>query len=227
MRTERIPSWLGWLAILCSVTGISALGLLQHLVPSDDTWAANLPWPARLVILLLIVVTGAIWYLKAQLASATELAGGTVVSAAGRSATSKRFARATLRSLKIFAGDLSWLEEDLTVYRDLRTQRNVNIQILTDTPAATAIQAGKAHGIQFRAYPSGATAPLKASISDDDGEHSESRAFVVHRRTPRPGEPDHNGYGYWMKEYHGSKEYAVIKAMSELFDILFAQGEPL
>ncbi|CAN5780050.1 hypothetical protein BH09VER1_BH09VER1_17630 [soil metagenome] len=152
------------------------------------------------------------------------LAGnGAYVDRSERSAVSQGFAASVLRKLDIFAGDLSWLKEDLEVYKELR-KRGVHVRILTDTQNASAIPLGKRIGIEFRTYVGPGSTPLKASISDVD-EETESRAFVVKRYTPRTNA--RNGYDYWIKVYHGASEFAPIKAMAALFDLLFQKGKPL
>lgn len=206
---------------VCSITGISLLGIVGS-TPGGS------PIPAFALVLLGAILVGslfAVWILRASLVKEMELRDGRIVSASNRSQASRAFASGTLRTLRIFAGDLSWLEEDLSAYRDL-VSRRVTIQILTDTPAASAVPVGKALGIEFREYPGGIEAPLKASISDAE-EESEARALVVKRRTFRPGSKRGGEYCYWMKEYHGSVEYAAIRAMMLLFDDKFTAGRPL
>lgn len=70
------------------------------------------------------------------------------------------------------------------------------------------------------------SAPIKASITDTDDE-TECRALVVRRRTPRRRVRQGESYEYWMKFYHGSKEYPIIKAMALLFEKLWEKGRPL
>ncbi len=206
---------------VCSITGISLLGIVgfyseQPLIPAPVVAVTGL---------ILAGLAVAVWMLRGRLVREMELREGRIITVHDRSSASRSFTGGTLRTLRVFAGDLSWLEEDLAAYRAL-IERGVTIQILTDAPAARAIPVGKALGIQFREYPRGMEAPLKASVSDAE-EESESRALVVKRRTHRPGTTGGGEYGYWMKEYHGSIEYAAIRSMMLLFDEFFAVGSPL
>jgi hypothetical protein len=146
---------------------------------------------------------------------------GCFVSRDDRSKLSQAFAQASLRSVRIFAGDLSWLEKDITTYSNL-INRGVGIKILTDEPNASALQVGKIAGIKFRRYPFKMVAPIKASITDSEDE-MECRALVVRRCSPR--DQGVVEYNYWMKTYHGSIEFPVIHALSLLFDLLYKEGE--
>lgn len=143
-----------------------------------------------------------------------------------RSAFSIQFASKTIRTLDIFAGDLSWLERDLPIYQAL-TKRGVRCQFLTDTPKASVIRKAKRLGMVFREYPSRSEARIKASLSDVNTE-SDARALVVQKRVlnlhsagrKRP-------YDYRMKIYSGPKEYSVIAALSSYFNELFQRGKRL
>ena len=143
-----------------------------------------------------------------------------------RSAFSTEFASKTIRTLDIFAGDLTWLEKDLPVYQAL-TNRGVRCQFLTDKPNAPIIRKAKRIGLIFKEYPSGSEASIKASLSDV-GVESDARALVVQKQ----GLGLHVGgrkrpYDYRMKIYSGSKEYSVIAALSSYFNELFRRGRGL
>ena len=150
---------------------------------------------------------------------------GTIVTYDDRAAMSTSFAAASLRSIKVFGGDLSWLKQDLDTYKVL-LDRNVEVKFLTDTPNAAIIKKGKPLGIVFKQYPKAIQAPLKASISDAD-EEAEARALVVRRTGSKGAGSGSSPYSYWMRVYRGPEEYAVIKAMSLLFDALFSKGKIL
>ena len=150
---------------------------------------------------------------------------GTVVLPENRAAESTGFVSVALRNVATFAGDLSWLGQDLATYRDLR-KRDVQIRFLTDTPAAPIIKKAKQLGISFRQYPGGSMAPLKVTVTDAD-EEGEARALVVRRSVPVRPEGGDVPYRYWMKVYRGPQDYPVIKAMSLLFEALFTKGKPL
>ena len=149
---------------------------------------------------------------------------GNIISYNERSLMSTGFAASTLRILSVFGGDLSWLEEDLSIYKSLKTpKRNVVIRILTDTPGISIIKKAKKIGVEFRQYPDNAQAPIKASLSDTDSE-ADARALVVRRHIPISVSNDAAPYQYWMKIYRGTNEYPVIKSMSLLFDFLWAKA---
>lgn len=221
-KLNRALMTISVLGSLCSITGVTVLGIL------GAKMSASLPPRFSIMIWFAVVLLFAFMFgtlaLSNRLSKTISLYEGKIVSPKDRSTLSRQFATGTLRKLRIFAGDLSWLEDDLGVYRELRS-RGVQIQILTDKPSATAIAVGKAHGIEFHCYPQSLSAPLKASISDGD-EEGESRALIVKRRTPRPASNGH-AYSYWMREYHGSIEFPVIKSMVLLFDHYWNIGTPL
>ncbi len=221
MEKQKTLTVIAVIGSICSITGLSLLGLIEFF--SDKR---SLPlWAFALVSATLVVCLIAVWTLRRRVLKEVELRNGRIVSAGERSRDSKGFASGTLRSLRIFGGDLSWIEEDLTVYRDL-VNRGVRIQILTDTPGSSAVPVAKGIDIEVREYPEKMEAPLKVSLSDAE-EEGESRALIVKRRTFRPGAKRESKYCYWMKEYHGSVEYAAIKAMMLLFDKYFATGNKL
>jgi hypothetical protein len=154
-----------------------------------------------------------------------DRAYGTMVAHEDRGAASTAFASQTLRSISIFGGDISWLDSDLSTYKGL-LGRNVQIRVLTDTPGAPVIGKAKRLGVLFRQYPAGGPAPLKASITDAD-EEGEARALVVRRTIPATLSVSGAPYRYWMRVYRGPADYPVIRAMSLLFEDLFAKGKPL
>lgn len=152
---------------------------------------------------------------------------GNVIAYSERSLMSTGFAASTLRTLSTFGGDLSWLEEDLSTYKMLKTpKRNVVIRFLTDTPGVPIIQKAKKLGIEFRQYSGNAQAPLKASLSDTDSE-ADARALVVRRHVPLHVPSDGTPYQYWMRVYRGLDEYPVIKAMALLFESMWATAKKL
>ncbi len=204
-----------WLAAFCSITGVTIWSIVSPLLQYPNA----LPY-----VLLALGVFGLLW-VGVMLQRRLRESRGIIVSRKARPSVSRNFAASTLRSIDIFAGDLSWLETDIEVYKTLR-DNGVAIRVLTDTPNAAAIAAGKAHGIQFRQYPGKMNPPIKASISDAD-EETECRALVVKRRTPRARPRQREPYRYWMKFYHGSPEYPVINAMATLFEELYSRGIPL
>jgi hypothetical protein len=221
MKLKRLVVPVSIVGSLCSATGISVIsifgfGTKQRTVPA---------WVLVAAMIALIVAIVSIVLLRLRLSKEAALRYGRIIRGSRRSIESRKFAAGTLRTLRIFAGDLSWLVEDLGTYKDL-VGSGVDIRILTDTPDATALAPGKGIGVRFREYPGGAGAPLKASISDAE-EESECRALIVKRRTFRPGARSEGKYCYWMKEYHGSVEYAAIKAMMLLFDTYYEQGTEL
>lgn len=150
---------------------------------------------------------------------------GTIVAYSDRAGMSTSFASGTLRFINVFAGDLSWLNEDLNTYKELR-RRNVEIRFLTDTPNAPIIKKAKLLGITFRQYPNAIKAPVKASIADAD-EEGEARALIVRRTVPKNAASPDSPYQYWMRAYRGPEEYTVIKAMNLLFEEMFAKGKIL
>ena len=213
---RRLTIIIVWIATFCSITGFTVWAFVKEIIlPHPD----YIPYMALVVGIFGVISLGVILHQKLR-----ELEG-TVVSRQDRSTVSQSFAIPTLRSIDIFAGDLSWFLEDIEVYKNLRN-RGVRIRVLTDTPEAIAIQEGKKYGIEFKQYPNGMSAPIKASITDTDDE-TECRALVVRRRTPRRRVRQGESYEYWMKFYHGSKEYPIIKAMALLFEKLWEKGRPL
>ena len=148
-----------------------------------------------------------------------------IIAYGDRSLISTGFANQALRTLSTFAGDLSWLDDDLRTYRSLR-KRNVAVRFLTDTPTAAAIEKAKKCGIAFRQYPQRSQAPLKATLADTDSE-SDARALVVRRYVPAHSLKDGAPYQYWMKVYRGTDEYPVIKGLWLLFEALWAKGKLL
>jgi hypothetical protein len=223
VKASRVLTIVSLVGSLCSITGITTLLIVKSICTRgpQPQWFRWLFWIVIPVLGGALVVLSVLW---SRLRATFRLWEGSVIGVDKRAELSRAFARGSLRSLRIFAGDLSWLEEDLTIYRDLR-KRGVQIRVLADAPSSTAVQAGKLHGIEFRQYPNAASAPLKATVSDAD-EEGESRALVFKRRTPRPPS-EMSEYGYWVKEYHGSMEYPVVRCMALLFDELWQGGTPL
>jgi hypothetical protein len=221
MDKTKILTAITVIGSICSFVGVSLLGMIGA-IPDGSPIP---PIALALIGLPLIAALIDVGVLRRKLMRALDQRDGRTVGATDRSQVSRSFTRGTLRTLRIFAGDLSWLEEDLSVYRAL-TKRGVSIRILTDTPTASAIPVAKPLGIEFRQYPNGTEALLKASISDAEDE-VESRALVVKRRTFRPGSNHDSEYCYRMKEYHGCTDSAVIKAMMLLFDEKFVAGKQI
>lgn len=156
-----------------------------------------------------------------------ELLFGRIIPKDIRSEISQGFTRPTIRSIRIFGGDIrNWFEEDISTYIALRN-RDVEINVLTDNPTTTAINTGKAHGINFCLYPDiSRTPPFRGSIFDAEDE-TECRALVVRRRAPRANHGKNNNYEYFMKSYHGPDDFQVIRSLSILFDELFLHGKKL
>lgn len=165
--------------------------------------------------------------IKAQGLLPRVRSAGNVIAYSERSLMSTGFAASALRSLSTFAGDLSWLEEDLSTYQTLRApKRNVVIRFLTDVPGVPVIKKAKRLGIEFRQYSGHAQAPLKATLSDTDSE-ADARALVVRRHVPLHAASDGTPYQYWMRVYRGVDEYPVIKAMALLFESMWSKGKRL
>jgi hypothetical protein len=222
-KTERTVLWVGVIGSICSITGISILTVLQKLYAPERAAFPGVARGGSWLIAVLLVGVLSISILIFSIRKGLRRANGFVIpNNHQRSKFSQAFAAGTLRRLDIFAGDLSWLEEDFAPYLNLR-RRDVRIRILTDTPAASAIALAKSQGIEFRSYPRGMTAPIKASLADVD-EESESRALVIKRRAPRNGQ---GSYAYWVKVYRGADEFAPIRAMSVLFEEFWTNVVPV
>ena len=201
----------------CTIIGISITQILN----GNNSYVVG----TILIIVTIIAIIVSI-FLLLKYNKTIKLLGGYFVRYSDRRIISQNFAKPTLRSILIFAGDLTWLETDLIVYRDLIRNANVEIKILTDTSNSTAITQGKTYGIQFRLYPNAIKAPLAISLFDTEDE-TECRALLVKKKTISHNERNNGTYNYWFKEYYGKYDYKVICGLKNYFNYLFENGNEL
>jgi hypothetical protein len=209
--TSNSPSRiLALVASFCSISGITLLSAINYLSIQGGA-PVSLPGSPFLwrVVIPLAAVASLLWMSTALLSTIRALKGRELTPR-NRAATSRGFASNTIRSLRVFAGDLSWFNDDLPTYRDLR-RRGVDIRVLTYDRDSAAVQAGKAHGIQFALNPQQRSSSLRASIADAE-EENESRALVVRKRTSRSNISTAPGYNYWIKVYRGPHDYPSSRA---------------
>ncbi len=222
MKNKKIYASISLFGSICSILGIGIFTIFSNTNKEGESTSS-----VGLLVIILVIILGVLssMYLWNKYKSMKTLQEGYEVESNLRGIKSQSFSKPTLRSIDIFAGDLSWLETDLTTYRDL-IKRNVTVRILTDNSNSTAIPTGKIHGIKFAKYPSDMTAPLKASLYDTEDE-TESRALVVQKKSIKPNKNGKENYDYWFKEYYGDSDSKIIKGMKNYFDDLFKRGTKL
>jgi hypothetical protein len=130
-----------------------------------------------------------------------------------------------IRSLRVFAGDLSWIERDLESFAAL-TRSGKSVQLLTTSTTLGCLDALRAARIQVANYPFPRAPELRGTIIDAENPQ-ECRLIWVIKRARGTLEQTKNGYSYTLKALEGIEAHPIISSFATAFDYYFEYGTKL